>query len=106
MAISPAGPDRRDLLVARIALGAAAVGVAWLVWRTPAVRKAVTRGAKFVLVTWLPAYVASHVRGAWADAALAPPPEPTGPTSSGDASRTSAPHAPAVAAFTPPAGSE
>ena len=45
--MTPSGPDCRDLAVARVALGAAAVGVAWLAWRYPAARAAVKRGATF-----------------------------------------------------------
>lgn len=101
------GPDRRDLVVARVALGAAAVGAAWLVWRSPAARAAVTRGAKFALVTWLPAYVASQLREAWAASASAPAAAlPAVPGSDRDTHAGAVPGGPGVAAFTPPGASE
>lgn len=99
------GPDRRDLAVARVALGVAAVGVAWLAWRNPAARRAVKRGAKFVLVTWLPAYVAGQVREAWANSA--PPPATTAAPAGAETSQVaSGPAGPAVSAFAPAATSE
>lgn len=105
--MTPMAPDRRDVVVARVALGAAAVGVAWLVWRSPAARAVVKRGATFALVTWLPAYIASQLREAWAASAPAPVAAPPAlPESARDAHAGSAPAGRAVAAFTPPAATE
>jgi hypothetical protein len=105
--MTPMGPERRDLVVARVALGAAAVGVVWLVWRSPAARAAARRGAKFAFVTWLPAYVASQVREAWAASAPAPAAAPSPlPVSADETPAGSASPGHGVAAFIPPAPSE
>lgn len=90
------GPDHRDVVLARVIVGAAVVGAAWVVLRSPPARRLLWRGVKFAAATWLPAFVAGQVREAWAasapvaapEAAGVPPPAP----------------APAVAAFAPPAG--
>ena len=84
----------------------AALGVAWLAWRNPSARKAVTRGAKFVLVTWLPAYVGQQVREAWANSAPAAAATGQAVATPADAVPTPEPSGPAVAAFPPPTTSE
>jgi hypothetical protein len=88
--------DPRDVVIARVIVGAAVLGAAWLVARSPRARRLVCRGARYAAVTWLPAFVAGQVRGAWA--ASAPPPAPSPAQEAGPDSQAP----PAVAAFVPP----
>lgn len=88
--------DPRDVVIANAVLGAAVVGAAWVVMRSPAVRRLAWRGVTFALVTWLPAYVTHQVREAWDSAA------PRAVPATSAAPETTA--RPAIAALTPPAG--
>ena len=71
--MAAAGPDRRDVVMARVLVGAAVVGAAWLAsaFARPCAGW-LWRGARFAAVTWLPAFVAGQVREAWATSAPAP----------------------------------
>jgi hypothetical protein len=94
MAVS--GRDHRDVVIARLIVGAAVLGAAWLVARSPRARRLVWQGAKYAAVTGLPAFVAGQVRGAWAESARTPGvalTQPAGPEAQA---------LPAVAAFVPP----
>lgn len=88
--------DPRDVVIARVIVGAAVLGAAWLVARSPKARRFLWQGARYAAVTWLPAFVAGQVCGAWA--ASAPPPAPPPAQEAGPG--VQAP--PAVAAFVPP----
>jgi hypothetical protein len=63
----PAGPvvTDRDRAIARALLAGAALGMAWLVLRVPAVRRVAWRGARSLLISGLPALLAREVRQAW-----------------------------------------
>lgn len=88
------GPDPRDVAIANAVIGAAVLGAAWLVFRSPAARRLAWGGVRLAVTTWLPAYVASQVSEAWSGAV--PPRLAEGPT-------PAAPEVPAVAALPPPA---
>jgi hypothetical protein len=64
---SPA-PPVASLAYERAALAGLAVGGAWLVARSPAMRRLVWQLARVALTTWLPALVAREVRDAWREA--------------------------------------
>lgn len=95
-------PDRRDVVIARVLVGAAVAGVAVIALRSPVVRRLLWRGAKFAAVTWLPAFVAGQVRGAWDDASPAPALVEASPALAAEPERASVPATPAVPAFAPP----
>jgi hypothetical protein len=56
-------------MIARVALGAAVAGGAYLLLRTPALRRLVWQGARLVAFSWLPSVVAGELRAAWANSA-------------------------------------
>jgi hypothetical protein len=68
----PAGPDPRDVAIARGALLAAAAGGVYLLLRSRPVRRLLWRSVRFAAFTWAPGLVATQVRHAWAQSA--PPP--------------------------------
>ncbi len=89
------GPDPRDVAIANAVIGAAVLGAAWLVLRSPVARRLAWGGVRLAVTTWLPAYVGSQVSEAWSAAI---------PPRLADASAQAAPEVPAVAALPPPRG--
>jgi hypothetical protein len=58
--------DRRDEIIARVALGAVVVGGLYVLVRSRRARQFLQRGIRLAAFTWLPAYVTQQVREAWA----------------------------------------
>lgn len=57
--------------VANIAIGAAAIGVAVVVWRVPALRRLAFGLVKTAITTGIPAWIANEVRTSWAESGRA-----------------------------------
>jgi hypothetical protein len=55
--------------IANVVLGAAAVGAAWYIARTPELRRVALGILRTSLTVTLPAFLVNEVRQAWADSA-------------------------------------
>jgi hypothetical protein len=61
--------EQRAVQIANVVIGVAAVGVAYYVLRTPALRRTARQIATTALVTTLPGWFNRELRQAWADSA-------------------------------------
>ena len=75
--------EDRARTVANVVIGAAALGAAVVVLRTPALRRLAFGLARTALTVTIPAWLSREVRQAWTDserrAQAAPPQAPSGP---------------------------
>jgi hypothetical protein len=66
--------ERQAEKIANLVIGAAAIGAAVYVLKTPALRRIVWRAARHALIAGVPAWLAAEARNGWAEGAHRPRP--------------------------------